>query len=164
MQAEVTTFLAHQIRGIRTQRGWSQKELASKLGTTQAAVSRMEDPSYGKLSLRTLMDLSRVFDTGLQVQFVSFVSMLQHTYMPDPAARQVPSFSEEEPDVGFYSESPEPRALQLSTPHTAGFALPMNTTASALNACTQQVYASLRPLASSSHYFIIQQKDQHVTS
>ena len=37
--AEIPTFLAHQIRAIRIQRGWSQSELARLLGTTQTAVS-----------------------------------------------------------------------------------------------------------------------------
>jgi ribosome-binding protein aMBF1 (putative translation factor) len=30
VRAEVSTFLAHQVRALRNQRGWSQKELAEK--------------------------------------------------------------------------------------------------------------------------------------
>jgi transcriptional regulator with XRE-family HTH domain len=104
VQAEVTTALAHQIRSIRCQRGWSQSDLAKRLGTTQAAVSRLEDPSYGRFTLKTLLDLSRVFDTGLNVAFVSFVTMLHETYLPKLEVRQVPSFDEEAPSVCFYSE------------------------------------------------------------
>jgi transcriptional regulator with XRE-family HTH domain len=103
VQAEVVTALAHQIRAIRMQRNWSQAELAKKMGTTQAAVSRLEDPSYGRLSIKTLLDLSRVFDTGLRVQFVSLVTMLHETFKPKAHLREVPSFEEEAPGVGFYT-------------------------------------------------------------
>lgn len=105
VQAEVVTALAHQIRAIRMQRNWSQAELAKRMGTTQTAVSRLEDPSYGRLSVKTLLDLSRVFDTGLRVQFVSLVTMLHETFKPKAHLREVPSFEEEAPFVGFYSNA-----------------------------------------------------------
>lgn len=103
VQAEVATALAHQIRAIRLQRGWSQAELARRMGTKQHVVSRLEDPSYGRHSLQTLMLLSRVFDTGLQVRFVSFVTMLQETFVPRHEERLVPAFEDEADQVGFYS-------------------------------------------------------------
>lgn len=105
VQAEVATFLAHQIRAIRQQRMWTQQDLASKIGTTQAAISRLEDPSYGRLSIKTLLELSRVFDIGLQVRFVSTLTMLANTYQPNAADRLVPGFDEEANDVDFFEES-----------------------------------------------------------
>jgi len=105
VEAETVTALAHQIRAIRIQRGWTQSELAKKLGTTQAAVSRLEDPSYGKFALSTLLELARVFDAGMQLRFVSFVSMLSETFIPSAKAREVPSFEEEAPTVDFYRPS-----------------------------------------------------------
>ena len=103
VQAEVATALAHQIRTIRLQRGWSQAELAQRMGTRQHAVSRLEDPSYGRYSLQTLFQLSRAFDTGLQVRFVSFVTMLKDTFKPVHAQRAVPAFEQEADTVGFYT-------------------------------------------------------------
>lgn len=103
VQAEIATALAHQIRTIRIQRDWTQLELAQKMGTTQAVVSRLEDPSYGRLSIKTLLTLARVFDTGLRVQFVSLVTMLHETFKPKASMREVPSFEEEAPLVDFYS-------------------------------------------------------------
>jgi transcriptional regulator with XRE-family HTH domain len=102
VQAEVVTALAHQIRAIRMQRNWSQADLAKKMGTTQAAVSRLEDPSYGRMSIKTLLDLSRVFDAGLRVQFVSLITMLHETFKPRHELREVPSFDDEAPYVDFY--------------------------------------------------------------
>lgn len=107
VQAEVMTSLAMQIRTIRMQRNWSQADLAKKMGTTQTAVSRLEDPSYGRMSVKTLFDLSRVFDTGLRVQFVSLVTMLHETFKPKAHLREVPSFEEEAPHVDFYTNRPE---------------------------------------------------------
>lgn len=101
VQAEVVTALAVQIRLIRQQRGWTQQQLAKRLGTTQAAVSRLEDPSYGRVTLRSLLDLSKVFDTGLQVRFVSTIRMLRDTWNPNHAAMRVDSFEDEAPTVGF---------------------------------------------------------------
>jgi transcriptional regulator with XRE-family HTH domain len=95
VSAEVTTALAHQIRALRTQRGMTQAELADRMGTKQHVISRLEDPSYGRLSLNTLLQLSRAFDTGLQVQFVPLVGMLRDTFQPSAEARLVPSFEEE---------------------------------------------------------------------
>lgn len=105
VRAEVSTALAHQVRAIRNQRGWTQADLAKLMGTTQAVVSRLEDPSYGRVSLATLFDLSKAFDTGLQVKFVSLTTMLQETFNPSHAARLVPSFEEEAPYVAFVSKS-----------------------------------------------------------
>lgn len=95
VESEVVTGLAHQIRIIRHQRGWSQKDLAQRLNTTQAAVSRLEDPSYGRVSLTTLFQLSRVFDAGLQVRFVSLVNMLKDTFRPDLERLKVAPFEAE---------------------------------------------------------------------
>lgn len=102
LEAEVITGLAHQIRAIRIQRGWSQAALAKRLGTTQAVVSRLEDPSYGRYTLKTLLDLAKVFDTGMQVRFTSFITMLQETYRPDAKSREVKAFADEAPSVRFF--------------------------------------------------------------
>ena len=105
LEAEVVTGLAHQIKAIRMQRGWTQGDLAKLLSTTQAAVSRLEDPSYGRYSLKTLVELAKTFDTGMQVRFVSFVTMLHETFLPSAKAREVPTFEEEAPSVDFYRTS-----------------------------------------------------------
>jgi transcriptional regulator with XRE-family HTH domain len=119
VQAEVATALAHQIRAIRLQRGWSQAQLAQRMGTKQHVVSRLEDPSYGRCSMQTLFLLSRAFDTGLQVRFVSFVTMLKDTFKPRHAEREVLSFEGEAHTVGFYTNAPRNDALFNVTVVTA---------------------------------------------
>ena len=118
LEAEVITGLAHQIRALRLQREWSQAGLAKRLGTTQTVISRLEDPSYGKYSLKTLIDLAKVFDTGMHVRFTSFITMLQETYRPNAGSREVMSFEDEAPSVKFF---------RAPTPNTSGayFSSPM---------------------------------------
>ena len=102
VRAEISTALAHQIRAIRQQRGWTQAELAKKMMTTQAVISRLENPEYGNISLKTLFDLSKVFDTGLKVQFVSLVSMLRETFHVSYKEKLVETFEDEADHVAFY--------------------------------------------------------------
>lgn len=108
LEAEIITNLAHQIRSMRMDRKLTQRQLADLLGTTQTVISRLEDPSYGRYSLKTLIDLAKVFDTGMQVRFVSFVTMLQETFKPSITARHVCSFEEEASSVAFYRTNKTP--------------------------------------------------------
>jgi len=98
-EAEAATSLAHQIRVLRSQRGWSQKDLARLLGTTQAAVSRLEDPSYGRISFKTIVQLARVFDVAPTVRFVSTVQLLRERWSVRQQDLEVPSFEDEAPHV-----------------------------------------------------------------
>lgn len=101
IEAEATTAIAHQIRVVRQQRGLTQAQLAKALGTTQAAVSRLEDPSYGRLSVKTLVDLAKVFDVGLSVRFVSLIQQFKSTRVIEKKDLEVPSFSDEQEHVVF---------------------------------------------------------------
>src|SRR5205823_5033846 len=60
VEAELVNGVASQIRVMRQQRRWTQNQLARQLKTSQAVVSRLEDPSYGKFSIKTLLDLANV--------------------------------------------------------------------------------------------------------
>lgn len=111
VEAEVASGLAHQIRTLRTQRGWTQRDLAEKLGTTQAAVSRLEDPSYGRPSIKTLLEVSTAFDIALQVRFVSFVRLLQETQRISREQLEIEPFKVEAERVGFHGEATKHRYL-----------------------------------------------------
>lgn len=102
VESEVVTGLATQIRVLRQQRGWTQFELAKKLGTTQTVVSRLEDPSYGKQTVATLVALSAAFDTGLSVKFTSLLEMFRSSNRAvDRHELEVESFESEASMVGF---------------------------------------------------------------
>jgi transcriptional regulator with XRE-family HTH domain len=87
--------VAYQIRALRDQRGWKQGELAKRLGKPQSVVCRLEDPSYGKVTVQTLLEIADVFDVALQVRFVPFSSFLRDTRDVSAASMEVPSFEDE---------------------------------------------------------------------
>jgi transcriptional regulator with XRE-family HTH domain len=76
MTEGVKTWIARQVRTLREQRDWSQEDLGRQTGKPQSAISRVEDPDYGKLTLQTLFDLARAYDLPLLVQFVEWSDWL----------------------------------------------------------------------------------------
>jgi transcriptional regulator with XRE-family HTH domain len=59
--------LADQVLAMRKQRGLTQKELAEKVGTTQAVISRLENVSV-KPSLDTIVRIAEALDAVVEVQ------------------------------------------------------------------------------------------------
>jgi transcriptional regulator with XRE-family HTH domain len=102
VESHVNKGLAYQLRAMREARGWSQEELAEVVGMPQTAISRLESPSYGKLTITTLKRLANVYDVALMVRFVPFSDLVNWvTGTPyiesgiSSASMLVPSFMEE---------------------------------------------------------------------
>ena len=78
----------------------------------QESISRLEDPNYGRYSLKTLKRLAKAFDVALLVRFVSFGELGEWTVNLTPQKLKPPSY-EEERQMSFYqiSGSPEWQAL-----------------------------------------------------
>jgi transcriptional regulator with XRE-family HTH domain len=90
--------MAFQIRALRESRGWDQKQLAAKIGLkSQSAIARVEDPSYGKLSISTIKKLAKAFDVGILVKFVPFSRVLTETANLSSVALAPVGFEEELP-------------------------------------------------------------------
>jgi len=69
--------LAEDIIRLRVERGWSQKELAKRLGTRQANISRLEH-GQANPTLKTLRKLSEVFEVDLLVHLGKSQQVPQH--------------------------------------------------------------------------------------
>jgi transcriptional regulator with XRE-family HTH domain len=95
VEEHVRTSLPFQIRALREQREWTQGQLAGELKTTQTAVSRLENPEYGKLSLNSLYKLASAFDVALLVKFVPFSRLIEEFQDASPQALSAMSFEEE---------------------------------------------------------------------
>lgn len=96
VRAHIQHGLAHQIRLLREQRGWTQRQLAKKIGAAnQSTVARLEDPSYGRYSVSTLTKLAEAFDVAALVKFASFSKLIAETSDLSPNALAVPSYEQE---------------------------------------------------------------------
>jgi hypothetical protein len=82
-------FLARQIRAFRGDK--PQKEFGEILGQKQNAISRLEDPNYGRETLQTLFTIAEKLDVVFIGRFVDFQTFLRMTDdMSDEAARPEP--------------------------------------------------------------------------
>jgi transcriptional regulator with XRE-family HTH domain len=123
VEAELVNGLAHQIRILRQQRGWTQTQLAAKMGTTQTTVSRLEDPSYGRYTMRTLLALCRVFDVAFFVRFMPFSKFVSATWDTRPEHFEAATYEDEATSVQFFTENRSgPYVSRVNTSSTQGVA------------------------------------------
>jgi ribosome-binding protein aMBF1 (putative translation factor) len=64
--------LAEQIAALRQKQGWTQAELARKVGTTQSGIARLENPNYQNYSLKALEKIATVLNARLIVGLQEF--------------------------------------------------------------------------------------------
>ena len=69
-------YIATQIKVLREDNHWTQAELAEHLGTTQTAISRIENVNYSARNIRTLKKLARAFRLRLKVSFETYGSLI----------------------------------------------------------------------------------------
>jgi transcriptional regulator with XRE-family HTH domain len=96
---EIEVGLPFQLRAMRESAGWTQKELARRLGTKQPAIVRLEQPGYGRFTLTTLKQFAAMFDVGLVVKFVPFSALIDSTAGMTRKDFSPPSFDKELPAI-----------------------------------------------------------------
>jgi transcriptional regulator with XRE-family HTH domain len=69
-------YVATQIKVLREQNKWTQADLALKIGTTQTAISRIENVNYSAWNISTLKKLARAFRVRLKVSFETYGSLI----------------------------------------------------------------------------------------
>jgi transcriptional regulator with XRE-family HTH domain len=113
LDSNLSKELAFQLRSLREKKSWSQPELAKMTDTSQNAISRLENPNYGKATLTTLKKLAAVYDVGLVVRFVPFSQLVNWESRTEYLERgfgfetfDVQTFEEEEKN-GALDESPK---------------------------------------------------------
>lgn len=89
--------VAMQIQLLRKRERWSQKKLGELTDKKQNAIARLEDPSYGKFTITTLLELAKAFDVALSVRFVPFSELEKQSHDLTPDSLSVPSFIDEVP-------------------------------------------------------------------
>jgi len=91
----LNSSIAMQIKILREQRGWSQVQLAQKVGMVQSRISEIEDVNYSSWSIRTLKRLARIFDLRLKVSFEEFGTLLTDFTKLDRESLVKRSFSDD---------------------------------------------------------------------
>jgi transcriptional regulator with XRE-family HTH domain len=90
----VRTGIAYQIRALREQRGWNQGRFSAELGKPQSVTSRLENPDYGKLSIKSLLEVASAFDVALVIKYVNFPEFLRQTRDVSTESFKVESFGD----------------------------------------------------------------------
>ena len=95
MEAAIEQGVAWQIRINRLKRGLSQADLARAIGTQQSAISRLEDPEYGRHNLDTLVQIAKAFDCALLVKFASYSKLAAESENLSESEQYAVPFSQE---------------------------------------------------------------------
>jgi transcriptional regulator with XRE-family HTH domain len=129
VEEDINQGVAFQIRAMRDERQWTQSYLGELTGQAQATISKLEDPDYGRYTLKTLKRLASAFDVGLLVRFVPFSELVERTVSLSSDDLAVPSFAHDsglpcESVPGVETVSAEPLArIAISPQHAKALAV-----------------------------------------
>lgn len=107
----IDTGIPFQIRELRKQRNWTQKDLSEKSGMAQERISVLEDPNYAKLTLNTLKRLASAFDIGILVRFVPISDLVKWELSLSPDSLKALSYNEDQ----YFKETQESLTTADST-------------------------------------------------
>lgn len=99
VEAFIRQGIALQIQMLRKRESWSQKKLGELTKKKANAITRLEDPSYGKFTVTTLLELAKAFDVALSVRFVPFSELARQSLDLSPEALTVARYKDENPSA-----------------------------------------------------------------
>jgi transcriptional regulator with XRE-family HTH domain len=95
VSAHISNTVAAQIIKLRSANGWTQAELADRVGMKQSRISALEDPNWENVEVTTLRRLASAFDVGLTVRFIAFSDLAEWAATLSDDKLLVPSYAEE---------------------------------------------------------------------
>jgi transcriptional regulator with XRE-family HTH domain len=114
VKSQIRTGLPLQLRAMRQIRGWNQTVLAKKTGTTQNAISRLENPKTCKPTIKTLLKMAKACNVALVVTFMPFSEYAKHLASASEISVAVPSFDD---DPGLPSVETDRLTQAMSDPY-----------------------------------------------
>lgn len=117
VRAKLNHIIPSQIRALRLDEPWTQKELGVESDMKQGRISAAETPGAVNFNLETLVRLASAFKVGLWVEFISYSEMIDRenrfsqdafrpTRLPDDRLFLAPDQDDRIPDYD-YSCMPE---------------------------------------------------------
>lgn len=79
MESTVENMISWQVRVNREERGMTQEDLATLMGTRQSAISKLEDPEGGDVLVSTLVKAAHAFDCALVLRLVDYTEFAAAT-------------------------------------------------------------------------------------
>lgn len=95
LEASIEQNIAWQIKFNRQSRNLDQRQLAELTGTQQSAISRIEDPSYGRLNLKSIVKIAHAFKCALTIKLIPYSELAEQTQSFNKESLIVKSFEEE---------------------------------------------------------------------
>jgi transcriptional regulator with XRE-family HTH domain len=114
VDSHIGTNLAAQIYALREAQGWTQAQLAERVGMAQGRISVMENPSYEQFTLSTLKRLRAAFDVALVVKFIRFTEFAEGIINLTPEKLAPPNFEEEMKERSRGEERSQSAAFEAS--------------------------------------------------
>lgn len=110
VEAQVKRGIPAQIRALMKQHELSQEELAKRAGLTQGVISRAANPSYGNLTLNTIIRVAAGLDVAFVGRFVPFSELTRYFENFSETAMRAESFIDEDERFNKKPEAVLPQA------------------------------------------------------
>jgi len=115
-----------QIRTLREERGWTQGKLGEVSAKPRNVITRLEDPNYGKFTLKTLLEIASAFDVAVLIKFVPFSRLLREYDDTSPSALGAPSILEETRRLTRWARTKDAPNASAQGPESPQLTLPWN--------------------------------------
>ncbi len=102
---------------MRRKKGWTQAQLAEAARTKPTQIGRVEDPSYGSHTVKTLRGIASALDVAIMIRFVPYSELLAWDTGPRILAPE--PFWRELSDAKREAENPMPKnVFDFIRPHS----------------------------------------------
>jgi transcriptional regulator with XRE-family HTH domain len=88
---QIYSRLPLKIRNMRVTRCLKQRELAARAEVAPEWITQVENPNYGRFTLKTLLKIASALDVGLVVDFVPYSRVVNDSLLLSNASFDAPS-------------------------------------------------------------------------
>ena len=92
---QIYSRLPLKIRNMRLSRKLKQRELAAQASVAPEWITQVENPNYGRFTLKTLLKIAAALDVGLYVDFVPYSKVVNDTLSLTNISFDPPSASDD---------------------------------------------------------------------